>query len=918
MVDRVERRTDLVAQQVISMLPNLHIRIDVVDCKPETELFPFFDGERIDEYCQMVPATSGTVTTPAVGGPFITDAAGRLQLGFILPQNRFSTGQKVIELNEAEEPAGIALGSTFGYARATFTSAGTALTYQETVNNITVVINQIVNRIPGRIIQEPEPVPQPVYPVVFEQPVLSEPPPRVGDPLAQSFFTYDVDGGCFVTSIEIYVQSKDTNAPLIIELRRLINGVPDKKAIAPEAITQVLPQNIAISNDASVATKFTFPKPIRLEQNDDYCFVVWTNSSKYHIWTNKLGERTIETGAIAWKQPYIGSLFKSENAITWNAEQFEDIKFRINTADFNTTTAGNMRLDLQAAEYPIQGKNFTVTAGSNIVLLSSEFKHDLDLSSKVGIAAGDTANTIHGVELQSLNGDFVISEILDEYSLKFIAPSIMPTATGTLEISDSIQYLTIDSQGANYTSTPTITFLGGLPSGLGSGGAGSCDVDIDTGTVVSMSVTYAGTGYTVAPLVYLIGGGGTGATAVASVSGGIITGFTVTNGGSGYVRPPEIVIQGGATATAVIRENKLVYIMILNRGLGYTATPTIQVMGGGGTGAAASAYRDINIGVLHNMKIHEFKTEIPFAKFERTQFSQVFNFAEEYQMSTDTPFVLNSYTNVGADSRIASEANEDLFMGGSPSGQIKFQMSSQNRNVSPVLDFSNPATIKTAYNLINDQALDVIDSANDSGQILDVTVTSPGAGYSSAPTVVFTPTYGGTGAAATATLTSGAVSAITITNAGTGYKNPPIVSFTGGAPSTQATAQAVLTTFNSELSPVYGNAESKYFTKPIQLATPSTGMVLTATAYSNPLSSFEFYVKVGNSASGENIHKNKYVKMNCDVDRNKSSSRGESYDYEFKVDGLPVFDTYILKCVLRTQTEYDPPIIDSYRVIVTV
>lgn len=287
-------------------------------------------------------------------------------------------------------------------------------------------------------------------------------------------------------------------------------------------------------------------------------------------------------------------------------------------------------------------------------------------------------------------------------------------------------------------------------------------------------------------------------------------------------------------------------------------------------------------------------------------------------MGTETPFVLNSYTNVGADSRIASGVNEDLFMGGTPSGQIKFAMSSSNHNVSPVLDFSNPATIKTAYNLINDQALDVIDSANDSGQILDVTVTSPGAGYSSTPTVVFTPTYGGTGAAATATLTSGAVSTITITNAGTGYKNPPIVSFTGGAPSTQATAQAVLTTFNSELSPVYGNAESKYFTKPIQLATPSTGMVLTATAYSNPLSSFEFYVKVGNSASGENVHKNKYVRMECEVDRNKSSSRGESYDYEFKVEGLPVFDTYILKCVLRTQTEYDPPIIDSYRVIVTV
>jgi hypothetical protein len=139
----------------------------------------------------------------------------------------------VIELNETETPAGIVLGSTFGYARATFTSAGTALTYQETINNITVVINEIINRIPGRQIQK--------------QP--SEPPTNAAagglapgaDPLAQSFFTQDVDGGCFVTSIEIFVQSKDNNAPLIIELRKLINGVPDKKVLAPEAIASVLP-----------------------------------------------------------------------------------------------------------------------------------------------------------------------------------------------------------------------------------------------------------------------------------------------------------------------------------------------------------------------------------------------------------------------------------------------------------------------------------------------------------------------------------------------------------------------------------------------------------------------------------------------------------------------------------------------------
>jgi hypothetical protein len=140
----------------------------------------------------------------------------------------------VIELNETETPAGIVLGSTFGYARATFTSAGTALTYQETINNITVVINEIINRIPGRQIQKPPPPP----PTNAYNPGGLAPG---ADPLAQSFFTQDVDGGCFVTSIEIFVQSKDNNAPLIIELRKLINGVPDKKVLAPEAIASVLP-----------------------------------------------------------------------------------------------------------------------------------------------------------------------------------------------------------------------------------------------------------------------------------------------------------------------------------------------------------------------------------------------------------------------------------------------------------------------------------------------------------------------------------------------------------------------------------------------------------------------------------------------------------------------------------------------------
>lgn len=59
-------------------------------------------------------------------------------------------------------------------------------------------------------------------------------------------------------------------------------------------------------------------------------------------------------------------------------------------------------------------------------------------------------------------------------------------------------------------------------------------------------------------------------------------------------------------------------------------------------------------------------------------------------------------------------------------------------------------------------------------------VTSGGTGYTSAPTVSFTG-GGGTGAAATAVLTSGVVTGITVTNAGSGYTSAPTVAFSGGA-----------------------------------------------------------------------------------------------------------------------------------------
>lgn len=70
------------------------------------------------------------------------------------------------------------------------------------------------------------------------------------------------------------------------------------------------------------------------------------------------------------------------------------------------------------------------------------------------------------------------------------------------------------------------------------------------------------------------------ATSTATASGGAVTGFTITNGGTGYTSAPNVTITGvgtGATATAVVSDGKVTSIKITNAGTGYISAPTVKI-----------------------------------------------------------------------------------------------------------------------------------------------------------------------------------------------------------------------------------------------------------------------------------------------------------------------------------------------------
>jgi hypothetical protein len=110
--------------------------------------------------------------------------------------------------------------------------------------------------------------------------------------------------------------------------------------------------------------------------------------------------------------------------------------------------------------------------------------------------------------------------------------------------------------------------------------------------VTSIKLTSGGSGYTSAPAVTFVGGGGSGATANATLT---ITDIALTAPGSGYTTAPAVNISdigtgAGATAKATLT---VTGITLSNAGAGYTSTPVVVIADATGTGAGATAVANL-------------------------------------------------------------------------------------------------------------------------------------------------------------------------------------------------------------------------------------------------------------------------------------------------------------------------------------
>ncbi len=156
-------------------------------------------------------------------------------------------------------------------------------------------------------------------------------------------------------------------------------------------------------------------------------------------------------------------------------------------------------------------------------------------------------------------------------------------------LSGVVSAIQVNNPGSGYTFTPTVT----LSVPQGDPGSGAAATAIISGVVSAISVANPGFGYKSVPTVTISGGGGSGATAVAVLSGGEVSAIEVTNPGSGYTSAPMVTISGSGVSTAMATASVTIGVtgfIITNPGSGYVTPPTVTITGGGGSGAAATAY----------------------------------------------------------------------------------------------------------------------------------------------------------------------------------------------------------------------------------------------------------------------------------------------------------------------------------------
>jgi hypothetical protein len=535
------------------------------------------------------------------------------------------------------------------------------------------------------------------------------------------------------------------------------------------------------------------------------------------------------------------------------------------TFDVNVTVSGaavNSSLTLLRDGQVIGQSPYTVTSGTVEITDTGN-----TVATAQATAAFDIASqTVTGIMVNSAGAGYMVAPMVT------ISGGGGTGATATATVANGVVTgINVTSPGIGYTSAPKVTID---PPPIATAKA-TAVIDSTSQTVTGITIKSGdgGAGYTVAPAVTISGGGGTGATATASVYNGVITAITVTNPGTGYTSAPTVTIGSPASAPIPASDGTHTYQVFLTdlagnkSALSKSITVTIAP-----DAPSAPVLAPASDSGAKGDNITNITTNLVF----NVATAGASNTVELFRAPASAP---NSTTLVGTNVGPGSITDTSTLVPGTyiytarqidqfktvslPSAPLSVTIITQATTPTRVrLDQSSDSGTKgdNITNATSNLLLDVFGIAAGTTVVLyengsqvntvttaaatatatidptamKVTVITPntgGAGYVFPPAVTISG-GGGTGATAAAKLTNGVVTEIDVVTGGTGYTSLPTV--TVAPPISTATAVVGITsgpiTGGMVTGPIVTNGGSGYTSVPAVSISGGGGNGATASA----------------------------------------------------------------------------------------
>src|SRR6056300_276284 len=228
-------------------------------------------------------------------------------------------------------------------------------------------------------------------------------------PIAQSFFV-SAQTGIYCTKVDLFFRKKDLSLPVQIQIRPMVQGFPSSSKIIPGTIKMLPAGSVNEDTDGPelTPTSFEFDEPVFLKGQEDYALVVIADSKDYEIYIAEINEFQFgSTERRANKQPDLGSLFYSQNGVTWTPSQNQDLTFTIHQAKFKHKSATAILHNASLPKKKLLNNPFTVSSGDATVTVR-HIGHGLQIGNTVDVSG---STSVGGINASSINGKRTITAI---------------------------------------------------------------------------------------------------------------------------------------------------------------------------------------------------------------------------------------------------------------------------------------------------------------------------------------------------------------------------------------------------------------------------------------------------------------------------------------------------------------------------